>query len=343
MGFDTEKYYTHQVDAFIDRIVPDCPTIIEFGGKPFGDYHASRVLPGYDPDIKAAIIRDVYLEIGNSVVAMAVHARDILAAPNGRRPSRRIRGDYGITYDQEALRMTDEARRVHGIELSAIALTAMPHVLSAENSDYIASYTQRLSKEFDVVRVLPEIPHYPNIASSTVVEDLTKAKPLTTADQGLIIISPGGGSGKFSVAITEIAHKLAWNVAPNFIKFETFPVFNLPADHPLNRAFAAATADLGNQIVKLSSGETNYDKDVGNLALLQTLLSEYPQIRTPMAGYMQPTDMGVNVIETGIIDSSLIEKACTEEISRRIKRYREEVSAGNELVATLETTEELLA
>ena len=100
-GFDNERYYEEQVGAFVAEIVPDSPTIIEFGGKPFGDFHASRVLPGYDPDVKAGIIRDVRDELGKSTIAMAVHAKDILAAPNGRRPKRRIRGDYGIPYDKK--------------------------------------------------------------------------------------------------------------------------------------------------------------------------------------------------------------------------------------------------
>ena len=340
-GFDNERYYEEQVGAFVERIVPDAPTVIEFGGKPFGDFHASRVLPGYDPDVKAGIIRDVRAEIGKSTVAMAVHAKDILAAPNGRRPKRRIRGDYGISYDQEVLRMTDEARDKHQIDVSALAITATPAAMSAENAAYVDWYVERVQREFDVVRVLPEIPGYPDIGE-TAITALTARQPLTEADEGLLIVSPGGGSGKFSVAISEMAHKLLWNVSPNFIKFETFPVFHLEPEHPLNRAFSAATADLGNQLVRLQSGETNYDKDVGNFALLQSLLSHFPQV-TPMAEFTQPTDMGVNVIERGIIDPVIVAKACRAEIERRVSRYEREIRSGSEVPETLRMTKELLA
>ena len=127
-----------------------------------------------------------------------------------------------------------------------------------------------------------------------------------------------------------MAHKLLWNVSPNFIKFETFPVFHLEPEHPLNRAFSAATADLGNQLVRLQSGDTNYDKDVGNFALLKSLLSYFPQY-TPMAEFTQPTDMGVNVIERGIINPDIVAAACKSEIERRIRRYEQEIRSGSEV------------
>jgi uncharacterized protein (UPF0371 family) len=329
-GFDTARYYEAQMAAFTERIIPDHPTIIEFGGKPFGDFHASRVLPGYDPDVKAAIVRDVHTELGNNVITMAVHARDILAAPNGRRPGKRIRGDYGITYEEEALRMADEARQRHGIPIAALAITATPPVLSSENADFMSAYTERLEAGFDTIRILPELPGYPNISERDIVDSLTRTDPITAGDQSIMVVSPGGGSGKFSVAITEMAHKLASNHVPNFLKFETFPVFRLSAIHPLNRAFIAATADLGNEIVELENGLTNYDKDIGNFTLLKTLLSQFPDAVTPMAFHREPTDMGVNVIEAGITDEDIVANACKLEIKRRIKRYETEVANSKE-------------
>lgn len=341
-GFDTSRYYEAQVAAFSERIIPDHPTVIEFGGKPFGDFHAARVMPGYDPDIKAAIVRDVHQELGNNVITMAVHARDILVAPNGRRPGKRIRGDYGITYEEEALRMADEARHQHDIPISAIAITATPSLLSSENADFLDLYTERLKRDFDTIRLLPELPAYPHIASGEVVESLTRTEPITEGAQSVMVVSPGGGSGKFSVAITEMAHKLARNHIPNFIKFETFPVFNLSPTHPLNRAFVAATADLGNQVVELGNGMTNYDKDIGNFTLLRTLLGEFPNLITPMAFYKEPTDMGVNVIEAGIIDEELVATACKLEIKRRIRRYEAEVANRSEHQGTVAIAESML-
>lgn len=341
-GFDTARYYDAQIAAFSEQIVPDHPTVIEFGGKPFGDFHASRVLPGYDPDIKAAIVRDIHQELGNNVITMAVHAKDILAAPNGRRPGKRIRGDYGITYEEEALRMADEARLQHDIPVSAIAITSTPNVLSSENADFIDAYVERLKGDFDTVRVLQELSGYPYIGEDDVVGCLTRTEAVTEPDQSVMIVSPGGGSGKFSVAITEMAHKLAGGHIPNFIKFETFPVFNLTPHHPLNRAFIAATADLGNQVVTLDNGMTNYDKDIGNFTLLKTLLSQFPDLVTPMAFYKEPTDMGVNVIETGITDEDVVASACKMEIKRRVRRYQTEVANQSEHQNTVSIAESML-
>lgn len=334
-AFDTAKYRDSQVEAFLERIPQGKPTVIEFGGKPFGDYHASRVLPGYDPDVKADIVRTVHGELDTrapdgSVITMAVHAKDILARPDGRRPAARIRGDYGITYGEEVFRLSEEARTRFGIDVANVAITSTPAMLSDIGREYLSAFQQRLAHEFNTVRVLPEIDGYPHIPVMKVVGELTQAEAITSPDESELIISPGGGSGKFSVAITEMAHKLTANRNPHYIKFETFPVFHLPVDHPLNVAFKAATVDLGNELVRLNNGETNYDKDVGNFQLLKTLLAAFPDLETSLRAYNEPTDMGVNVIEKGIIDAKAVGEACRSEIRRRVERYLREASNGQE-------------
>jgi uncharacterized protein (UPF0371 family) len=334
-AFNTELYRILQLEAFRDRIPYGEPTLVEFGGKPFGDYHASRVLPGYDPDVKAGIIRDVYSELssralGGAVITIAVHAKDILLPPDGRRPGARIRGDYGITYDQEVLRMTDEARSLHNIPISNVAITSLPGQLSHQNAELLGVFKQALKQDFDVVRTLPEIDRYPDIHPGKVVGELTKADPISSAKTSELVVSPGGGSGKFSVAVTGIAHKLLSGLNPHYIKFETFPVFHLPVNHPLNIAFLAATVDLGNELVLLENGETNYDKDVGNFRLLKTLLSQFPSTPSPMNDFELPTDMGVNVIEKGIVNHDAVARACNAEVARRRARYEGEVASGYE-------------
>lgn len=335
LGFDTQEYYEVQMARFRERILPGNQTVIEFGGKPFGDYHASRVLPGYDPDIKAEIIKDVHEELDNNILTIAVHSRDVLAAPDGRHPTRRIRGDYGLTYDEEVFRMTEQARKEFNIPISAAAITATPNLLSGDNEEFIASYTEKLKREFDTVRVLPAVEGYPAIPDDQIVNVLTHEQAISEADQNIMILSPGGGSGKFGVAITEIAHKLKEGRTPNFIKFETFPVFGLPAEHPLNRAFIASTADLDNKLVSLAGGQTNYDKDVGNFALLKSLLDQFPHIKTAMHLHKEPVEMGVNVLEAGITNEAIVVQACFGEIERRIERYEREISNGHESLATL--------
>mgnify|MGYP000867219912 CR=1 FL=1 len=347
-AFDTARYREQQVAAFSARIPFDSPTVIEFGGKPFGDYHATRVLPGYDPDVKAGIIRSVHSELssrslGGAVITMAVHAKDLLAHPDGRRPNARIRGDYGVTYDVEVFRMAEEARNRFGIDIANVAITATPRVLSKTGDDFIRSYSEKLGEEFDKVVILPEIAGYPYLPPENVIGELTSAEAIAKPYQSELVVSPGGGSGKFSVAVTEIAHKLKAGVSPQYIKFETFPVFHLPTTHPLNKAFIAATADLANELVELDNGETNYDKDIGNFALLQNLLAAFPDVQTPMRSFGRPTDMGVNVIESGIVDAEAIRAACDQEIVRRTRRYLAEIIGGNESQIALDNIQRLTA
>lgn len=347
--FDNTKYRDNQVDAFLKRINNGAPTVIEFGGKPFGDYHAARVLPGYDPDVKAGIIRDVHEELstnssGGSVITIAVHAKDLLAPPDGRRPATRIRGDYGIGYDEELLRMTHEARDKFGIAIGNVAITCLPQNISERNEDYLGIYQERLGREFDVVRLLPEIDGYPYIPQDRIVADLTQADSISTAQQSQIVVSPGGGSGKFSTAVTELAHMMQRGETPGYIKFETFPVFRLPIDHPLNLAFIASTADLCNELVKLECGDTNYDKDVGNFELLKGLAAAFEPDRSRLLrSFSSPTDMGVNVIETGILHEGGVAEACRNEIRRRLERYNQEVSSGLENPDTTARVSQLVA
>jgi uncharacterized protein (UPF0371 family) len=335
-AFNSDKYFNAQMDAFRARILPDTPNIIEFGGKPFGDYHASRVLPGYEEDIKADIIRCVSDEMGNTCLALVVNARDILRDPDGRRISKRIRGDSQLTYDDEVIRIGRQAHDEFGINVSDVVISVVPSVMSTENADYLGEYIERLEGEFSRVTQLPMMQGYPNtIPTGQLSSVLGETNPLTT-DENLIIMSPGGGSGKFGVAAREIAHYLMSGRVPNFIKFETFPVFNLPLSHPLNVAFLAATADLPNQLTMLENGQTNYDKDVENLALLRQLIAEFPELNTSILEFAHPTDMGVNVIETGITDEWVVADACRAEVKRRLERYKGEQARGVETQQTVE-------
>ena len=131
-AFDSDRYFVDQMIGFREKIPAEGETIIEFGGKPFGDYHASRVLPGYEPDLKAEIIRSLVHELGSATLVFAINARDILEMPDGRRVSRRIRGDSQLTYDDELLRITDQAREEFDIPVSDAALTVVPTDLSEQ-------------------------------------------------------------------------------------------------------------------------------------------------------------------------------------------------------------------
>lgn len=343
-SFDTDKYLSAQLAAFDAKIAAtDQPLVIEFGGKPFGDYHAARVLPGYDPDTKAAILRNLSRSLGNVSITMAINAQDVLAPPDGRRIAKRIRGDTGLRYDEEAIRLVHQAREEFNIPVNSITLSVTPDDMSSENADYVAAYKEKvLASDIDF-HTSRKVPGYPFVTKQDVVRELTASPAISAPDQHALILSPGGGSGKFGVAIGELAHKLVAGGNPNFVKFETFPVFKLPMDHPLNLAFLAATADLPNELLRTESGLTNYDKDVENLALLQTLLAAAGRTDSPMHQFIEPTDMGVNVIEQGIIDDDGVNEACHQEIIRRCVRYSDEAGEGDERTATIKRTEQYLA
>lgn len=342
-AFSCERYLEAQMHAFGARIA-DGPNVVEFGGKPFGDHHASRVLPGYEPDIKATILRELRGELGDATIALTVHGQDILTQPDGRRVSRRIRGDSGLTYDDEMKRLVEEADTRFGLPISAAVIAAVPDTLSEENADYLGTYVESLGTVFDAIHTLPAIAGYPFLEVTGVVDQLTSKPAITKSDRSLIVVSPGGGSGKFGVAVSEIAHKLQAGEAPNFIKFETFPVFGLDPSHPLNLAFLAATADLPNQLLVVGGDVpfTNYDKDVENLQLLKTLLTQFPDNPTSAHEFEIPTDMGVNVIEKGITDEQAVWEACRKEIQRRIARYQGETARGVESAETVQRTQDIL-
>jgi len=343
-SFDTDKYLSAQLAAFDAKIeATNQPLVIEFGGKPFGDYHAARVLPGYDPDTKAAILRNLSRSLGNVSITMAVNAQDVLAPPDGRRIAKRIRGDTGLRYDEEAIRLVHQARGEFDIPVNSITLSVTPDTMSDENADYIAAYQEKVMANDIDFHLSRKVPHYPFVAQDDAIRELTTSPAISERDQHALILSPGGGSGKFGVAIGELAHKLVAGGNPNFVKFETFPVFKLPMDHPLNLAFLAATADLPNELLRTESGLTNYDKDVENLALLQTLLAALRNTDSPMQAFREPTDMGVNVIEQGITDIDGVNEACRQEIIRRCARYSDEAGEGDERQATIQRTEQYLA
>src|SRR5690606_20830014 len=137
VSFDTERYYSNQVDELSKRISEATVQVIEFGGKPCGDHQASRVLPGYDPDTKGWILHELTQSLGRVTITLALHAQDVIAPPDGRRATQRIRGDSGLRYDDEVLRLTEEARNRFKLPIESITLTSLPATISSENQEYI--------------------------------------------------------------------------------------------------------------------------------------------------------------------------------------------------------------
>lgn len=334
-GFNTDVYTQMQVGRFKDGIrgYSGGPTYIEFGGKPFGDFHAARVLPGYDPDCKASMLESLALL---AKIVMVVNARDVLPEPSGRYPRGRIRGDSSLRYNDETIRIVEQARQL-GMTINDVVLSVTPYALQDTDKLLVEQFREDLANRGIQLRMHYEVPGYPH---PNVLNDAAavfgRNDVIAEAGRHLVVFSPGGGSGKFGVILSELYYALMRGEAPNFMKFETFPVFGLPADHPLNLAFEAATADLENTVIDLASGETTYDKDVENFRLLQEVYRRFGATDHPVVRMHNPTDMGVNVIEQGIVDMNRVVRACGREIVRRYERYVAEHAAGDEKPSTVE-------
>ncbi len=337
IAFDNNLYLKLQFKAFSNKQKENKGlTFFEFGGKPFGDNHTARVLPGYDPDLKAKLLHKLE-KIAKIVIAL--NARDILSYPNGRTLKGRIRGDSGLRYDDEVIRIISESKS-KGFQISEVVLTCVPLKNNKNIISEINQFKQKLKKIGLPMKLNFEIKNYPNLS---VLEnpDLTFAKnDRISKNENLVVISPGGGSGKFGLILSEIYFAIKSGIEPHFIKFETFPVFNLEVEHPLNLAFEAATADQKNKTKKLKDG-TNYDKDIENFLLLKRLLKKM-KYKGKMLDLKSPLDWGVNVIEKGIIDMDKVFIACKYEICRRKERYKNEIKRGFERKITLNRVNNIL-
>ncbi len=304
IGFDNEKYLQLQsqrikerVDAFGGKLY------LEFGGKLFDDFHASRVLPGFEPDSKIRMLAQLK---DKAEIVIVINAADI--------EKNKVRSDLGITYDMDVLRLID-AFRGYGLYVGSVCLTRFAGQPSA------VAYQRKLeSLGMKVFRHYP-IPGYPaNIPFIVSDEGYGKNEYIETSRELVVITAPGPGSGKMATCLSQLYHEYKRGIKAGYAKYETFPIWNLPLKHPVNLAYEAATADLNdvNMIDPFhldAYGETtvNYNRDVEVFpvlnAMFETIMGTCP--------YKSPTDMGVNMAGYGIIDDEATKEASRQEIIRR--------------------------
>ena len=303
-GFDNQKYLEMQSQHIRERIAKfDNKLYLEFGGKLFDDYHASRVLPGFEPDSKLQMLMQLK---DQAEIVIAVSAEDI--------ESGKQRGDYGITYDMDVLRLID-AFQERGLFVGSVCLTkysSQPLAVLFENklSELgIKSYRHYV------------IPGYPNdVAAIVSDEGYGKNEYIETERPLVVVTAPGPGSGKMATCLSQLYHEHKRGVKSGYAKFETFPIWNLPLKHPVNLAYEAATADLDdvNMIDPFhleAYGETtvNYNRDIEIFPVLKSMFEM-------IAGeclYRSPTDMGVNMAGNCIVDDAACIEASQMEIVRR--------------------------
>ncbi len=304
IGFDNDKYLKMQSEHIRERIDSFGGKLyLEFGGKLFDDFHASRVLPGFKPDSKI-----------NMLVNLKDNAEIIIAINSGDIEKNKIRGDLGITYDMDVLRLID-AFRGYGLYVSAVVMTQYSEQPAA------VQYAKRLNSLGLKVYHHYKIPGYPaNISYIVSEEGFGKNEYIETTKPLVVVTAPGPGSGKMATCLSQLYHDNKRGIKSGYAKFETFPIWNLPLKHPVNVAYEAATADLNDvnmidpyHLEAYGKTTVNYNRDVEVFpvlnAMFKTILGESP--------YKSPTDMGVNMAGNCIIDDGVCASASRAEIIRR--------------------------
>lgn len=307
IGFDNQKYLEMQSQHIRDRIAQfDNKLYLEFGGKLFDDYHASRVLPGFQPDSKLQMLLQLK---DQAEIVIVISAEDI--------ENNKVRDDYGITYDMDVLRLIDEFQAV-GLYVGSVCLTKYAGQASAELfRKKLAELGIKSYRHYKIVGYPSDIAHIVSDEGYGKNEYIETERPL------VVITAPGPGSGKMATCLSQLYHEYKRGVKAGYAKFETFPIWNLPLKHPVNLAYEAATADLNdvNMIDPFhleAYGETtvNYNRDIEIFPVVATMF----ELIAGSSPYKSPTDMGVNMAGNCIIDDQVCRDASAQEIIRRYYR-----------------------
>lgn len=321
-GFDNDKYLTTQSQHIKERIGKfDNKLYLEFGGKLFDDYHAARVLPGFEPDSKLRMLMQLKEQVE---IVIVISAKDI--------EKNKMRGDYGITYDSDVLRLMDVFRD-KGLYVGSVVVTQYTGQNSAD------LFKRRLQKLGIVVYTHYSIEGYPdNIPLIVSDEGYGKNEYIKTSRPLVVITAPGPGSGKMATCLSQLYHEHKRGIHAGYAKFETFPIWNLSLKHPVNLAYEAATADLNDvnmidpfHLEAYGVTTVNYNRDVEIFPVLEAIFERI----LGSSPYRSPTDMGVNMAGNCIFDDEVCKEASRQEI---IRRY---FQACNNLVDGTGTEEEV--
>ncbi|MBR6708235.1 MAG: DUF1846 domain-containing protein [Clostridia bacterium] len=305
IGFDNQTYIKTQSAKIMERVkLFDNKLYIEFGGKLFDDLHASRVLPGFAPDAKINLLLEMR---DQTEIIFIINAADI--------ERKKIRADFGITYDMDVLRLIDNLRAL-GIYVSSIVITRYTGQPGAD------IFRKKLEMRGERVYVHRCIKGYPNDVDTIVSEQGYGANDYIETTRPLVVVTaPGPGSGKLATCLSQLYHEYKRGVKAGYAKFETFPIWNLPLKHPVNIAYEAATADLSDvnmidpfHLDAYNVATVNYNRDIEAFPVVKTILA---RITGKDDLYRSPTDMGVNMAGNCITDDKVCCDAAKQEILRR--------------------------
>ena len=303
-GFDNDKYLKKQSEQIKERIAKFGGKLyLEFGGKLFDDFHASRVLPGFAPDSKIRMLAELK---DQAEIIIVINATDI--------EKNKVRGDLGITYDLDVLRLID-AFRGFGLFVGSVVMTRY------ESSAPVENFINKLEGLGIKVYKHYAIKNYPyDIDSIVSDEGYGKNEYIETSRSLVVVTAPGPGSGKMGTCLSQIYHDHKRGVDAGYAKFETFPIWNLPLNHPVNVAYEAATADLNDinmidpfHLEAYGKTAVNYNRDVEIFPVLRAMFEEI----MGECPYKSPTDMGVNMAGDCIFDDEIVRAAAKDEIIRR--------------------------
>jgi len=329
VGFDNDRYLAEQTAAIVERVTQCGDKLyLEFGGKLLFDFHAARVLPGFDPNVKMRLLQ----QLGDDVeVVLCIYAGDI--------ERRKVRADFGITYDADALKLIDDLRHWR-IDVSAVVITRYDEQPAAR------VFKNKLERQGIRVYTHAFTTGYPTDVDTIVSGRGYGANAFIPTTKRLVVVTaPGPGSGKLATCLSQLYHEHLAGRTVGYAKFETFPIWNLPLKHPVNIAYESATADLRDfnlidpfHFEAYGQMAVNYNRDVEIFPVVRRILERI----LGHAPYQSPTDMGVNRAGFGIVDDEVVRDAAKQEAVRRYFRSACEYLMGFVNADTVQRTELLM-
>jgi uncharacterized protein (UPF0371 family) len=316
IGFDNDKYLKEQTEEILKRVkLFNNKLYLEFGGKLLYDYHASRVLPGFDPNVKMRLLQKLKTSID---VILCIYAGDI--------ERRKVRADFGITYDVDAQKTIDDFKE-WGIEVKAVLITRY------DNQSSAVTFKNKLERRGVKVITHKSTKGYPSDVDLIVSDEGYGANEYIETSKPIVVVTgPGPGSGKLATCLSQLYHDYRKGIRSGYAKFETFPIWNLPLHHKVNIAYEAATVDLKDvnmidhhHLETYNEKTINYNRDIEAFPLLKRIIEK---ITGEESFYKSPTDMGVNRAGFGIVDDAAVQQAAHQEIIRRYFRCSAEFAMG---------------
>ncbi|MEG2429008.1 MAG: DUF1846 domain-containing protein [Oscillospiraceae bacterium] len=326
IGFDNELYVKKQAEYIRKRIEKfDNKLYLEFGGKLFDDYHAARVLPGFDVNAKIKLLQEFK---DQAEIVFCINAADI--------EKNKIRADFGITYDLDVLRIIDNLRRL-GLHVNSVVITQYKGQPSAD------IFRKKLEMRDIKTYIHYPIKGYPSDVDLVVSDEGYGANAYVETTRPLVVVTaPGPCSGKMATCLSQLYHEYKHGISAGYAKFETFPIWNISLKHPVNLAYEAATADLKDvnmidpfHLEAYSETAVNYNRDIEVFPVVRTILT---RITGKNDIYKSPTDMGVNMAGYGIFDNEACSNAAKQEI---IRRYYRSICDNKQGRCDMETAERI--